>query len=125
MTINSNDFISFANDCMARKDEIGYRNAIARSYYGVYHHVRGMLKKGPKENHQGLINYLDTESWKDNEEYEKNSLRGLSIMLQMMKDKRVVADYSLKTTVTIVDAEESLKTADRIMAKCHAMSKIA
>ncbi|MDA5483107.1 hypothetical protein PGS49_21035 [Yersinia intermedia] len=125
MTINSNDFICFANDCMARKDEIGYRNAIARSYYGVYHHVRGMLKNGPKENHQGLINYLDTESWKGNEEYEKNSLRGLSIMLQMMKDKRVVADYSLKTTVTIVDAEESLKTAGRVMAKCQAMSKIA
>ncbi|HFI5325908.1 TPA: hypothetical protein ACGQVO_003716 [Serratia liquefaciens] len=125
MAIHGADFIAFANDCMSRNDEIGYRNAIARAYYGVYHHVSGMLSNGPRENHQGLINYLDTEAWRGNEEFEKNFLRGLSIMLQTMKDKRVMADYDLQTTLTITDANESLKTAKRIMERCQGAVKTA
>ncbi|HAX9726175.1 TPA: HEPN domain-containing protein [Serratia marcescens] len=125
MSVNGNDFIDFANDCMSRNDEIGYRNAIARSYYGVYHHISGILNNGPRESHQGLINYLDTEAWKGNEKFEKNFLRGLAMMLQTMKDKRVMADYDLITTLTITDANESLKTANRIMERCQNAAKTA
>ena len=47
MPVTSNDFISFAKDCSSRKDEIGYRNAIARAYYGAYHHILPYMKHGP------------------------------------------------------------------------------
>lgn len=71
--VNSSDFIAFAKDCEKRNDEIGYRNAVARAYYGAYHHVLPCLTMGPKESHQGLIDYLVNDAWKGNEPFEKET----------------------------------------------------
>lgn len=49
MPVTSTDFIELAKFCASRKDEIGYRNAVARAYYGAYHHgFFRTLSKGRK-----------------------------------------------------------------------------
>ena len=39
MSVSGQDFIEFAKKCLQFNDEIGYRNAVGRSYYGVYHEI--------------------------------------------------------------------------------------
>lgn len=123
MSVNSADIIAFAKDCEKRKDEIGFRNAISRSYYGAYHHVLPCLTYGPKDSHQGLIDYLLTVSWKGNESYDKSHLIGLGHALQALKDKRIISDYDLGDTVTELDANTSIKTAEKLISRCHDMLK--
>lgn len=122
MPVNSIDIINFAKDCLSRKDEIGYRNAIARSYYGAYHNVLPCLTNGPKDSHQGLIDYLITDAWKGNEPYSKADLTGLGYALQALKDQRVVCDYRLDDTITEQQSETAIKTAEKLIKRCVLMS---
>lgn len=123
MPVNSADFIAFAKDCEKRKDEIGYRNAIARAYYGAYHHVLPCLTCGPKENHQGLINYLVNEAWKGNEPFAKSNLIGLGYALQSLKDQRTVCDYRLDRTITSTQSRTAIKTAEKLIKRCVDMTE--
>ncbi|AGN84938.1 hypothetical protein [Enterobacter sp. R4-368] len=123
MPVSSSDFLEFAKDCVTRNDEIGYRNAVARAYYGAYHHILPFIKYGPKDNHQGLIDYLMTASWKGNEPYSKLELTGLGMALQALKDQRIISDYRLNATVTANDSKTSIKTAEKLIAKWVDISK--
>lgn len=105
------------------KDEIGYRNAIARAYYGAYHHVLPYLTNGPTENHQGLINYLVNESWKGNEPYSKSDMVGLGFALQSLKDQRIICDYRLCDTITGTQSSVAIRTAEKLMQRCVDMKK--
>lgn len=124
MPVTSNDFIELAKFCASRKDEIGYRNAVARAYYGAYHHVVPHLEHGPKDNHQGLIDYLTTMAWRDGSEpFPKNALIGLGMALQSLKDQRIVSDYRLDATITELDSNVAIKTAEKLLQKCNDMAK--
>lgn len=123
MSVSSTEIIEFAKDCVKRNDEIGFRNAVARAYYGAYHHVLPCLKYGPKDNHQGLIDYLLTDAWKGNEAFEKSDLRGLGFALQSMKDQRIVSDYRLDDTITESQATTAIKTAEKLIVRCANMTK--
>lgn len=125
MPVSSNDFIEFAKDCEKRNDEIGFRNAIARSYYGAYHHVLPCLTNGPKDNHQGLIDYLVSDAWKDNEPYTKSELVGLGYALQSLKDQRIICDYRLADTITPTQSSTAIKTAEKLIKRCVDMTKAA
>lgn len=121
--VSSSDFINFAKDCFARDDEIGYRNAIARAYYGAYHNVIPYLANGPTDSHQGLIDYLMTMAWKGNESFQKADLIALGYALQALKDQRVVCDYRLAETITRVQSSTAIKTAEKIISRCLEMQK--
>ncbi|HFS8089559.1 TPA: hypothetical protein ACH2JA_001909 [Enterobacter hormaechei] len=124
MPVTSSDFIDLAKFCASRKDEIGYRNAVARAYYGAYHHVLPYLKYGPKDNHQGLIDYLVSMAWRDDAEaYPKNTLIGLGNALQSLKDQRIISDYKLDATITERDSAVAIRTAEKLLVRCSEMSK--
>lgn len=123
MPVNSFEILEFAKDCVARNDEIGYRNGVARAYYGAYHHILPLMKYGPKDSHQGLIDYLMTVSWKGNEPYTKLELTGLGIALQALKDQRIISDYHLNATVTANDSKTSIRTAEKLIEKWVKLSK--
>ncbi|EMN5322027.1 MULTISPECIES: hypothetical protein [Enterobacter] len=124
MPVTSTDFIELAKFCASRKDEIGYRNAVARAYYGAYHHVLPHLKQGPKDNHQGLIDYLTTMAWRDDAEpYPKKTLIGLGIALQSLKDQRIISDYKLEATISELDSQVAIKTAEKLLNRCAEMVK--
>jgi uncharacterized protein (UPF0332 family) len=124
MPVTSSDFIELAKFCASRKDEIGYRNAVARAYYGAYHHVLPHLEHGPKDNHQGLIDYLTTMAWRgDAEPYPKKTLIALGIALQSLKDQRIISDYKLDATISELDSNGAIKTAEKLLLKCNEMAK--
>ncbi|GKJ27964.1 hypothetical protein NUKP24_21030 [Klebsiella variicola] len=123
MSVNSLDILDFAKDCVGRKDEIGYRNAVARAYYSAYHHVIPCLNNGPKDSHQGLIDYLLTISWKGNEPFSKPDLIGIGYALQTLKAQRVISDYCLDDEVTESQSATAIKTVEKLMKRCADMTK--
>lgn len=123
MPVNSSDFLEFAKACVNRNDEIGHRNAVARAYYSAYHHILPCMTHGPKDSHQGLIDYLMTDAWKGNEPYSKLELTGLGIALQALKDQRVISDYRLDATVTSVDSLTSIRMTEKLIEKWAKISK--
>ncbi|RJL19354.1 hypothetical protein [Pectobacterium polaris] len=126
MAVNSIDFLNFAIDSASRGDEIGYRNAVARSYYCAYHTVCPLMKGGPKDSHQGLINYLSGDAWRTNAEiYDKDNLKSLSFILKFMKDQRCLSDYVLDGNVRKKDADVAISTCNKLINKCSAMSRLA
>ncbi|KKF38466.1 hypothetical protein [Hafnia alvei] len=124
MPVTSNDFLSFAKDCVSRSDEIGYRNAIARAYYAAYHHVLPCMEHGPKDNHQGLIDYLKGDAWRaSSEKYERSSLVGLAMALQSLKDQRILSDYNLNSDFDKLSADTAVRTAEKLMDKCNQLTQ--
>ncbi|WP_460883103.1 HEPN domain-containing protein [Pseudaeromonas pectinilytica] len=123
MAVSSKDFLDFAIDVLNRTDEIGYRNAIARAYYAMFHEVTSMMTSMPVYSahaHDGLIQYLNNAGGKT-ESYSQAELRGLAAILRQQKGKRVLSDYDLQGNITSADARESIKTAERLFAKCNQM----
>lgn len=123
MSVTSNDFLLFAKDCITRSDEIGYRNAVARAYYAAYHHVLPCMEHGPKDSHQGLIDYLKGDAWRaSSEKYERTSLAALAIALQSLKDQRIVSDYCLDSDIDKLSANTAVRTAEKLMDRCNQMT---
>ncbi|EKN4195067.1 TPA: hypothetical protein ACV98Q_000732 [Yersinia enterocolitica] len=124
MPVTSSDFLLFAKDCITRSDEIGYRNAIARAYYAAYHHVLPCMLHGPKDNHQGLIDYLKGDAWRtSSEKFEKRSLVALGMSLQSLKDQRIISDYSINSEIDKIGADSAIRTAEKLIEKCNQMTR--
>ncbi|MCV5426854.1 hypothetical protein OFM81_28745, partial [Escherichia coli] len=81
------------------------------------------LTMGPKESHQGLIDYLVNDAWKGNEPFEKRDLIGLGYALQSLKDQRIVCDYRLNDTITPTQSSTAIKTAEKLIQRCANMTK--
>lgn len=122
MSVNSKDFLDFAADSLTRGDEIGFRNAVARSYYAMFHEVRSMLSSLPNftsHAHDGLISYLTQPD--KSEQFDKMALRALAAMLRQQKGKRAIADYDVNNVVSESDAKESIRMAEKLFQKCEDM----
>ncbi|WP_421595697.1 hypothetical protein [Rahnella sp. PD4] len=122
MSVTSQDFISFASTCIQRNDEIGYRNAIGRAYYGAYHHTIAKLVNGPKQSHADLITYLQGAAWQvPLETFDKKKMIALSHVLFAMKSQRTLSDYKLhmnidkaKADLAMTNAANALKIVDSL-----------
>lgn len=123
MSVNSHDFLGFAKDCHDRNDEIGYRNAIGRAYYGSYHHVLPTMTNGPKDNHQELINYLQGDACRGYEKYDAKYLKGIGFILGQLKGQRIIADYRLDQHVSSRQSSLAIGMAERLFEKCSEMTK--
>ncbi|TBM13500.1 hypothetical protein EYY86_14560 [Hafnia paralvei] len=122
MSVNGDDFIKFANNCLHTNDEIGYRNAIGRAYYGVYHKTCSILEKCPHNTHIGVREYLAKDSWlKHNEPYAKMKLLSVSAILTQLHTQRKWADYEISEDIGESDAVAALKLAQRGMDKITEM----
>lgn len=123
MGVTGKDFIEFAGKCIAHNDEIGYRNAVGRAYYGVYHETCCKLEKCPnKDSHVGVRDYLTRDSWlKGNEPFDKMKLIAMGAFLKQLHTRRKWADYELERTFSKADAEAILIMARNAMDKLQAM----
>lgn len=116
MSVTSQDFISFASTCIQRNDEIGYRNAIGRAYYGAYHHTIAKLVNGPKQSHADLITYLQGAAWQvPCETFDKRKMIALSHVLLTMKSQRTLSDYKLQMNIDRARAELAMTNADNAL----------
>ncbi|NUL39367.1 hypothetical protein [Kosakonia sacchari] len=125
MSIKGRDFIDFADRCIKQGDEIGYRNAIGRAYYGAYHEVSSILEKAVfVHTHKSIREYLIERSWlKGNEPFDKMTLISLGSRLKQMHTNRIAADYDLKDTISDVDAQAALIVAQKFINDLDSMYK--
>ncbi|WP_072571547.1 hypothetical protein [Enterobacter sp. SA187] len=125
MSIKGREFIEFAGRCIEQGDEIGYRNAIGRAYYGAYHEVSGILEKAIfVHTHQSIRDYLLKESWlKGNEPFDKMRLISLGSRLKQMHTNRISADYNLDENFSDVDAQAALIQAKKFIEDLDSMYK--
>lgn len=125
MPVNSIDFLRFAEEeCIKPKSEIGFRNAISRSYYCMFHHARSVLKNGPVEinaPHQKVIDYLLSTDAVRLEECDTAYLRQMAAMLLQRRRMRNLADYDLTKSYCEVDAKEGIESAHIFIAHCSAI----
>ncbi|MHB9807034.1 hypothetical protein [Pantoea ananatis] len=113
MPVTSYDFIAFANNCIQRNDEIGFRNAVGRAYYGAYHHAIAKLANGPKDSHSDLISYLQGDAWRvPTEIFDKRKMIALSHILLSMKSQRTLSDYKLNDVIDVDDANLAITNAN-------------
>lgn len=123
MPVNPEDFLNESQNLLTdATSEIQYRIVISRSYYAMYHKVLSILDQAPRNyprmgDHASLIEYLKTDAEMD-ESLPFIKLKGLSYMLRQERLKRNDADYDLEDTISKSDADESIATAVRCVARC-------
>jgi len=118
VSVSGKDFIDFAERCVAFGDEIGYRNAVGRSYYGVYHEICSKLEHCyVLTSHEGVRNYLLSTASSKKEPYDTSALRSVGAILHQMHVQRKWADYELGRELHKSDAEATLKIAKDAMTK--------
>lgn len=128
MAVKASDFIAVAEACVQLGSEIGYRNAVARSYYAMYHQVLDLLAEQPYQKngvgvHSSLIQYLQNPS--PEEECDRTNLKRLALMLKAAKTNRVKADYNLDSTIfNKCVSEDAIASAQRLFVLCE-KSKVA
>ncbi|WP_145525334.1 hypothetical protein [Yersinia rohdei] len=121
MSIKGKDFLKASHKCLELSSEVGYRSAISRAYYGLYHEVCGLLTCCPPTTHDGVVQYLTTDARRKDEPYELLSLVQLGAVLKQQKTKRKCADYELNKTVTDIEANSSLVVVQKMLDKIDAM----
>lgn len=115
MAIRPQDFLDTATVLSDSNNESDFRTSIGRSYYCSYHKALSYLEIEDTEDwvggrggvHQKVIDSLsDSGTLK---------IKGVSYILQAMKEKRTDADYDLSVEITQDDAKAALMSAKRII----------
>ncbi|QHP76218.1 hypothetical protein EKQ45_09720 [Proteus vulgaris] len=118
MAITCLDILEFSKGCIEIENEVGYRNAISRSYYAAYHCIYPMMMHGPQDSHQGLIDYLARSDSAEREKYNKKDLLVLHYALKNMKGMRVIADYHLTCDgMNKINAKANIATSEKTINK--------
>jgi uncharacterized protein (UPF0332 family) len=121
MSIQGRDFIKAAQVCMSYECEAGYRSAISRSYYAMYHETCEILTCCPRTTHDGVVQYLTSDARRKSEPYELMSLIQLGAVLKQQKTKRKRADYQLNENISHVEANASIMAVEKMLEKIDAM----
>lgn len=121
MPTTSQEFLSSAERCLAEDSEIGYRNAISRAYYAMYHEIKESLTCLPsfqRDHHKNLIGYLRNKAENKLEPYDHDSLKSMAYKLEQQRRSRNEADYDLQNCmIDKAMSEQSLEEAKLIFAK--------
>lgn len=115
MPVSAEDFIHSATLLHSKgSQEMDWRNAASRAFYGTLHCAEVFLKtQGLKDlsshlrmgTHERIIEQLSAS--------ELTSGKALAYILQDMKRRRVIADYRIEEPFQEADASLQLKTALR------------
>jgi|AGFS01.1.fsa_nt_gi hypothetical protein len=115
MPINSIEFVTIAQDNLDRNSgEIGFRTAVSRAYYGMYHSCLELTGPVPRQHplngvfkggsHSRLAQFM-TECAELISPVNNIEVRKLGVKLKMYHKYRCDADYELNKTVTRKSAE--------------------
>ena len=112
MPTGSADFLEAADRCFAENTEIGYRNAVSRGYYALYHEIKANLTALPnfsRDHHTNMISYLKNKSQNKLEPYDPQKLKSMAYKLEQQRLARNEADYDLASnSINKEMAEQSL-----------------
>jgi len=116
MAVDPSDFLDSAQQLIHGDEEIAWRNAVSRAYYGSYHEARQTIARmgwpeyasGP--THERLVALFIDQKQKP-----------LAYRLKSLHRQRCAADYEIDSPVVKVSAEEHVSTAARLMADLSAL----
>ena len=125
MPITSSEFLSSAERCFAEDCEIGYRNAISRAYYALYHEIKDNLTSLPaytRDHHASLISYLKNKGENKLEPYDPRSLKSMAYKLEQQRLARNEADYDLSSCgINKAMAQQSILEVKTIFSQWEQM----
>lgn len=122
MSVNSESFLSVARFSIGINSEIGYRMAIARSYYAMLHKViesfeHYQYNPDAGGTHQDVYSYLANGDCARIESKDKIGCKVLAYKLQQAKKKRVAADYYLDLNFDEASASDAIKMSEVFFGK--------
>lgn len=123
MSIQGKDILLVAESCLSTVDEHFSRSAISRAYYALYHETCTILKHCPPTTHDGVVQYLLTDSRRKSEPYELMDLIRIGAVLKQQKEKRKAADYALDMDITHGEANSSIDAVRKILDKINEIKK--
>jgi uncharacterized protein (UPF0332 family) len=129
MAIAGEDFLESANRSLDEGDEVGFRNAISRSYYAMYHKVLSTITSEiPRYSgggvHSSLLSYLEHSAI--GEPYDSREMKKFSYMLKASRDLRCLADYEIgRDDISRVMAEDALLRAKKLIERCTELKDAA
>ncbi|MCU6184383.1 hypothetical protein KWH94_14745 [Citrobacter cronae] len=121
MTIQSFDFLRSGEHCLSLDEEVGYRNAVSRAYYAMFHRAAEALEHIPSvehNHHANLISYMQGRMGVPKENIPAARLKLLAYELRQMRQARNEADYRLSDSkINASVARESLLTAQHFFKR--------
>ncbi|MDU5474030.1 MULTISPECIES: hypothetical protein [unclassified Pantoea] len=117
MSIQGKDILLVAESCADKAEEHFSRSAISRAYYALYHEACSILQNCPPTTHDGVVQYLLTDSRRKAEPYELMDLIRIGAVLKQQKEKRKAADYDLALHITQTEATSSVNAVRKILDK--------
>lgn len=121
MTIQSFDFLRSSEHCLSLDEEVGYRNAVSRAYYAMFHRASEVLEHIPSaehNHHANLISYMQGRMGMPKEHIPAARLKLLAYDLRQMRQARNEADYRLSDSkINVNVATESLLAAQHFFKR--------
>lgn len=118
MTVSATDFLDSAKALLSGGTDMGFRNAVSRSYYAAYHVALQFAdQRCPDQSahlSMGTHERLH-ERFKVCTSIQNG--RSLAYMLKYMKDSRRKADYELRARLSQSEAETAVKTAEKFFSE--------
>jgi uncharacterized protein (UPF0332 family) len=103
--VNYQDFLKSAEQLLQIGDEMGYRNAVSRAYYALYHRCLPLfheMNDRPTDDHHAQV----VRTLREHPKYESTANR-----LNKLRKRRNTADYELHKSISRYDAESAVKMA--------------
>ncbi|EBQ5971345.1 hypothetical protein EVH65_23065 [Salmonella enterica subsp. enterica serovar Newport] len=121
MTIKSTDFLRSSEHCLLLDEEVGFRNAVSRAYYAMFHKAGETLESVPcadHNHHANLINYMQGRLGVPVEKISASRLKILAYDLRQMRQARNEADYRLsESKINANVAKEAILTAQHFFKR--------
>lgn len=127
---NWEDFIKFSEELLTKKppkyEEALYRTIISRAYYGVFKQIEDFFKDNKLEelldksatgSHNKIVKFL-----REHDDYE---ISNFGAELDLLKRRRIIADYRANENITEELAKNTVNVAIRLSSKWgHIKSKL-
>lgn len=132
MPVMHNCFLDLARESLQHNGEQWTRNAISRSYYGMYHaalRVTNKLtpthdtdgEKLPGGAHMRLYTAFCSGEAAEINDVDVDKVRKIGVKLKMLHAQRVNADYKLERKINRITAISALQDAEEIDALVEQM----
>jgi uncharacterized protein (UPF0332 family) len=105
--VNYQDFLKSAEQLLQTGDEMGYRNAVSRAYYALYHRCLPLFNEisdHPADDHHAQVVRTLRQQPK---------LKSIVNRLNNLRKRRNTADYELHKTLSYYDAVSAVKMAQK------------
>ncbi len=116
--VNYQDFIKSAEQLLETGDEMGYRNAVSRAYYALYHRCLPLFNEisdRPADDHHAQV----VRTLRQQPQYQSIANR-----LNNLRKRRNTADYELHKTLSRYDAIMAVKMAQNAIEELDQLEQV-